>query len=108
MGDKRLAKQLIESVSEKKVISLTYFTSQRICGEYLAETQSEETKRIISDYLEDPIKKLTTMKSNLSKLKDISAEDFQKFYAEHVLETYQLIAKCKLYNITTTLTLART
>lgn len=35
------------------------------------------------------------MKTNMSKLKDVAAEDFEAFYTEHVLETRQLIAKCK-------------
>lgn len=101
LGNQPLAKQLIECVTEKKFVSFSYLTSQRILGEYLAETRSEETKVVISDYLANSIKNLQNMKSNKNKLKDITTEDFNIFYAKHKLETYQLIAKCKSFFHTT-------
>lgn len=95
MGNKPLAKLLIATVSDKKVVSFSFLTSQRIHGEYLVETRSEYTKNVINDYLNNSITRLENMKSNVSKLKDVAADDFDAFYTEHVLETRQLIAKCK-------------
>lgn len=97
LGDQLLAKQLIECVSNKKAVSLSYLTSQRILGQYLAEIRSEETKNIIATQ-ESSLKMMKNMKSNLDKIKDIPAEEFHTFHAQHELETYQLIAKCKYFN----------
>lgn len=97
LGDQLLAKQLIECVSNKKSATLSFLTSQRILGQYLAEIRSEETKKIIETQ-ENSLKMLKNMKTNLDKLKDIPAEEFQTFHAQHELETHQLIAKCKYFN----------
>lgn len=96
-----MAKKLVSHVISETSASLSVITAKRICGDYLAESRSENTRNVIENYLKESIRAIDKTKSKLHILKNtsmgISEKEFDQFSMKSKYQAYRSIAKCNLF-----------
>lgn len=99
LGDRTMAKWLVQKTASDKTHSLSVIESMRLYGEYNAESRSEKTDKVINDQLQASISLVDNYRKNNAKQKntiyDIPQQVFDTFEAKHKYEAYKLMAKCE-------------
>lgn len=101
-GEGEMAKHMIAAVINEKQPTFTHAKALHMMGEYLADSQLEDTNTIIQTYFERSIGFSTNVKQKSEHITVGSAyyhtpEERERLDLENRKRNYKAIAKCKLF-----------